>query len=90
MQCDPAGVPPHHFHHNGALVARGCGMQTIERVHHRCYGRIETEGHGRRFKIVVDRFRNADAIDSSLLQLQSGRHRPIASDNDKRLDARFI
>ena len=69
MQCDPASVPPHHFHYNGAFVTCGRGMQTIERVHDRCHGGIETEGHGRGFKIVVDRLRHADAIDSSLLQL---------------------
>src|SRR5439155_5669986 len=90
MQCDPTGVSPHHFHHNGALMARSRGMETIERVHHRRHCGIETEGHGRGFKIVVDRLRHADAIDSSLLQLQGGRHGAIAANDDECFDACFI
>src|SRR5439155_17147373 len=90
LQSNPPAMAPHHFHHISAFVTCGRGMQSIERVHHRRDRGIETEGHGRRLKIVVDRLWNAYATDSSLLQLQGGRHRAIAPDDDERFDARFI
>ena len=72
MERDPAGVPTHHFEHHDAFVTRGRRMQAIERIGHGRDRGIETEGHRRRLKIVVDRFWNADAIDARFLQLQRG------------------
>ena len=39
------------------------------------------------FQIVVDRFRNADAIDARFLQLQRSGHGAVAADDDQRFDA---
>ena len=57
-------------------------MQAIKRVHHHRDRRVKTEGHCRCFQIVVDRFRNANAVDPRFLQLQRGCHRAIATDDD--------
>ncbi len=71
VQRDPAGMASHHFHHHDAFVTGRRGVQAIERVHHHRHRGIETERHGRGFEIVIDRFRNADAVDPGLLQLQA-------------------
>ena len=67
MQGNPASMPSHHFDDNRTFVTCRGGMQTIERVHYRCHGGIETEGHGRSFQIVVDGFWNTHAIDPRFL-----------------------
>ena len=86
MERDPARVTSHHFENHHALVTGGGGVQAIERV---CDARdrgIETERHRRGFEIVVDRLRNADAVDAGFLKLQRGRHRAVAADDDQGLD----
>ena len=90
MQRDPARVASHHFDHHDALVAGGGRVQPIDRIHHHRHRRIESERHGRRFQIVIDRFRNADAIDAGFLQLQRRGHGAVASDDDERLDAELV
>ena len=52
-------------------------------------GGIKTERHCGCLQIVIDRLRNADAIDSGFLQLQSGRHRAVAADDDEPVDAQI-
>src|SRR4030095_4266553 len=76
----------HHLHDNGTFMTRRGSVQAIKRVHHRRHSRVKTERHRRCFQIVVNRFRNADAVDSSLLQLQRGCHRAIPPDAT---DARY-
>ena len=70
------------------LVAVVC--KPVERIGHGGDRGIETESHRRRLEIVVDRFWNADAVDPSLLELQRGRHRAVAADDDERLDLQPI
>ena len=89
MQCDPTRVTSHYFNHHDTLVAGRGRVQSIERVHHHGNGGIKSEGHGRRFQIVIDRFGNANAIDARFLQLQRRRHRSVSADDDQRLYSKF-
>ena len=70
------------------LVAVVCN--SIQRVHHDINGRIETERDRRRFEIVVDRLRYADAVYTSLLQLLRSHQRAVAANNDQRLHAEVL
>ncbi len=79
VERDPSGVAPHHFQHHDSFVTRRRRMQAIERIGHGRDRGIETEGHGRRLQIVVDRFWHSDAIDASILELLRGRHRAVAA-----------
>src|SRR6266542_1514807 len=90
MQCDPAGMASHDFHNHDALVARGTGVQSVERIHYHGNRGIEAESHRCRFKIIVDRFRDADAIDTRLLQLLRGDHRTVSPYNDQSFHAELI
>jgi len=90
MQCDPAGMASHHFHNHDAFVARGTGVQSVERIHYHRYRGIKSESHRRGFKIIVDRFRDADAIDARFLQLLRGDHRTVPSYNDQSFHADLI
>src|SRR6266404_170991 len=62
VESNPAGVSAHDFDDHHAFVACGSSVQSVERIHHFGDRGIETERHGRRFNVVVDRFWNADAI----------------------------
>ena len=86
MQRDPTGVTSHDFHDHNALMTSCGGMKPIERIDDDIDSGIESEGHGRCFEIIVDCFRNADAIDAGLLQLLSCDHRAVAADDDQRFD----
>ena len=65
------------------LMAGRRSVQPIQRVHHDINGRIKTEGRRRGFEIVVDRLRDADAVDAGLLQLLRGDQRAVAANNDQ-------
>ena len=65
------------------MAGRRC-MQSVQPVHYYVNGRIETEGGRRRFEIVVDRLRYADAVDAGLLQLLRSHQRAVAANNDQR------
>src|SRR5438552_5010858 len=90
MQRYPASVTSHHFDNHHPFVTRCCGVQTIKRVHHFRHSRIESERHRRRFDVVVDRFRDTDAIDARFLHLHGRRHRTVPADDDERFDAEFV
>src|SRR6476659_1578864 len=66
------------------------GVQTIQRVNDDINGRIETERGRRRFEIVVDRLRDADAIDAGLLQLLRSHQRAVPANNDQRSHAELL
>ncbi len=57
----------HDFDHHDAFVTRGSRVQPVEGISDHGHGRIESEGHGGCFQVVVDGFGNADAIDAGLL-----------------------
>src|SRR5438874_5119837 len=84
LQCDPSCVPSHHFDDNDPPMAGRRSMQPVQRVHYYVNGRIETERGCRRFKIIVDRLRYADAVDAGLLQLLRSHQRAVAANNDQR------
>ena len=90
VECDPAGMTTHHFEHHDAFVTRRRRMQAIQRIGHGRDRGIETEGHGRRLKIVVDCFRNPNAVDARFLQLQCGIHRTVAAHDDERFHLQTI
>ena len=56
----------------------------IERIHYHVDRGIKTERGRRRFNIVVDRFRYADAVDAGFLQLLRGHQRTVATNDDQR------
>ena len=80
----------HYFDDHDALMTRGRGVQSIQRVHHHADSGIESERHRRRFKIVVDCLWDADAVDASFLQLLRGDHRSVATHNDQRFYLKLI
>src|SRR5438067_410373 len=90
VESDPARVPAHYFDDHHAFVTCGGGVQSVEGVHHFRHGGVETECHCRCFDVVVDRFRDADAIDAGLLHLHRGRHRTVPADNDERFDIESV
>src|SRR6476620_6582062 len=65
-------------------------VQTIQRIHHDINGRIETECGRRRFEIVVDSLRYADAVDAGLLQLLRSHQRAVPANNDQRPHAELL
>jgi hypothetical protein len=67
MQRDPTGMASHHFDYHHSPVAGRGSVQSVERIHHHINGRIESERYRRRFKVVVDRFGDTDAIDAGFL-----------------------
>ena len=69
LQCNPAGMASHHFHHHHSPVTCRGSVQSVERIYHHVNGGIESECRGGGFKIVVDRLWDADAIDARFLQL---------------------
>ena len=81
------GMTAHHFQNHDAFVTRCGGVQTVARISDCGDCRIETERARGGFKIVVDRFRNANAIDARFLQLQRSGHGAVAADDDQRFDA---
>jgi hypothetical protein len=84
LQRDPSGVTSHHFDDNDTPMTSRRSVQPIQGVHHHINRRIETERGSRRFEIVVDRLRYANAVDPGLLQLLRGHQRPVATNNDQR------
>ena len=65
-------------------------VQAIERIHYFRDRGIETERHRRRLDVVVDRFRNADAIDARFLHLHCRRHRTITADDDEGFNIELV
>src|SRR4029077_14549604 len=90
LQRDPTCVPSHHFDHNDAPMARRRSVTAVQRVHYYVDSRIETERGRRRFEIVVDRLRYADAADAGLLQLLRSHQRAVAANNDQRSHAKVL
>jgi hypothetical protein len=85
VQRDPTSMAPHYFHYHDSLVTRCRCVHSIERIHHDSGSGIESECRRRGFEIVVDGLRNADAINTSFLQLLRCYHGAIAADDDQRL-----
>ena len=90
LQRDPPRVPSHHFDDNDPPMAGRRSVKSIQRVHYDINGRIETERGRRRFEIVVDRLRYADAVDAGLLQLLRSHQRAVAANNDQRSHAEVL
>ena len=90
LQRDPPRVASHYFDDNDPPMAGRRSVQSIQRIHHDINGRIETERNRRRFEIVVDRLRYADAVDASLLQLLRSHQRSVAANDDQRLHAEVL
>jgi hypothetical protein len=64
-------------------------VQPIEPIDHDINGGIESERRGCGFKIVVDGFGDADAIDAGLLQLLRCHQRAVTSYDDQRFDLKL-
>jgi hypothetical protein len=84
LQCDPSCMPSHHFDDNDPPMAGRRSVQPVQRVHYDVNGGIETERGRRRFKIVIDRFWYADAVDAGLLQLLRSDQGAVATNDDQR------
>jgi hypothetical protein len=86
VQCDPAGVPPHHLEHHDPLVAGGGGVEPVERVGGARDRGIEAEREGGGTQVVVDRLRHAHHRQAVLEQLLGDGERPVAADADEPAD----
>jgi hypothetical protein len=83
-------MAPHYFDHHHSAVTGGGSVQPIEPIDYDINGGIESERRGSGFKIIVDGFGDADAIDTSLLQLLRRHQRTVTSYDDQRLDLKLV
>ena len=87
IQGDPASVTAHDFHDHDALMAVGSGVKTVQGIHHRSNGGVETECHRGGLEIVVDGLGNADDRHAFAAELQTGGQGAVSTDDDERADA---
>src|SRR5205085_4418250 len=84
MGGDPACVPAHHLADDYAVVRLGGGVEPVDGLGGNLDGCVEAEGQIGAGEIVVDGLRDADEVDSHLVQLGSHPERVLAADGHHR------
>ncbi len=83
VEGDPSGVPAHHLDDQGALVALGGGVETVDCLHRDVDGGVEPEGVVGGAEVVVDRLRDADQLNAPLQERGGDAERVLTPDRDQ-------
>ena len=86
MQGQPTGVASHHLANNDASVAAGGRMQAIKGIGCGGHGRLEPEGEIGALDIIIDCLGNPDTGDAGFEKRCRATHRPVATDDDQRVE----
>lgn len=87
VEGDPAGVAPHDFEDEDAVVAFGGGSEAVEGVGGARDGGVEAEGEDGALEVVVDGFGHADDGDAELVHLLGDAEGAVAADRDQGAEA---
>ncbi len=90
VQREESRVASHQFHHHGAVVGFGRGVQFVDRFRGGIERGVESEGDLRSADVVIDRFGNSHHRTALGFQFKRDAQRPVAADDQDRVEVKRV